>query len=217
MVLCEDNLEYLTLNAECLALAARCLEEFYALADQKGAEVARGKPPEFYPLATTDPNFSDYSVTSWLLARETVERPDGTPLSASGISKYKWKNKTTFSDWDAGVVWLLKPHRLVAVEKWSGTMLHPNRTGKWHTMMSAFAHFSFLFTEKSAVLVDLQSTSFLILHTDHLITYRQLCHTRFIRAAYKWQSRYVWQGTVQHNDPHGGGVCTHVGLVYSKN
>ncbi|EIW65126.1 uncharacterized protein TRAVEDRAFT_42510 [Trametes versicolor FP-101664 SS1] len=141
MVLCEDNLEYLTLNAKHLALAARCLEEFYALADQKGAEVAR-----------------DYSVTSWLLAQETIERPDGTPSSASGISKYKWKNKTTFSDWDAGVVWLLKPHRSVAVEKWSGTMLHPNCTGKWHTMMSAFAHFSFLFTEKSAVLVNLQSS-----------------------------------------------------------
>lgn len=168
MVSCEDNLEYLTLDAERLTLAARCLEEFYALADQKGAEVARGKPQQInISQSLTGLNSSDFSVTSWLLARETVERPDGTPSSASGISKYKWKNETTFSDWDAGVVWLLEPRRSVAVEKWSGTMMHPNRAGKWHTTMSAFAHFSFLFTERSTVLADLQSASFAVLCADH--------------------------------------------------
>ncbi|KAI0629563.1 kinase-like domain-containing protein, partial [Trametes polyzona] len=65
---------------------------------------------------------------------------------------------TSFADLDAGVIWLLEPRRSTAVNKWSGTMVHPNRLDKLHMTMSAFAHFSFLWSESTLVFADLQSS-----------------------------------------------------------
>lgn len=105
--------------------------------------------------------FLDFGFSSYLLARENTEPgPDGAPPSkASGISPEKWRSDWPFSDWDAGIVWLLEPRRSHVADRWSGTLTQPNRQNKRFATMGAFAHFAMLLSEMNIVLVDLQSMS----------------------------------------------------------
>ncbi|KAI0641518.1 hypothetical protein C8Q79DRAFT_316050 [Trametes meyenii] len=141
-VTCEENRAALILDAERLALAQMCLKEFYRLAETQGAEVSQ-----------------EFTVTEWLLAQESIElSADASPSMASGISKEVWNSDASFSEWDAGLVWLIEPRRSATVTRWSGTMQQSNRTNKRQSTMGAFAHFSFLWSEKESVFVDLQSS-----------------------------------------------------------
>lgn len=109
--------------------------------------------------------FADFQFSSYLLGRENTEpgHEGAPPSKASGISPEKWKSDWPFSDWDAGVVWLLEPLRSHLVDRWSGTLSQPSRQNKRFATMSAFAHFSMLLSEMRLVFVDLQSMSTVVL------------------------------------------------------
>ncbi|KAI1781872.1 kinase-like domain-containing protein [Ganoderma leucocontextum] len=142
-VSCTDNAHFLTLEAQRLELGNMYLSEFYKHARTQGADVS-----------------TDFGFTPYLLARENTEPGlDGaTPSKASGISPEKWKSDWPFSDWDAGIVWLLEPRRSHLIDRWSGTLSQPSRQNKRFATMGAFAHFSMLLSENSMVFVDLQSS-----------------------------------------------------------
>ncbi|PIL27237.1 hypothetical protein GSI_10381 [Ganoderma sinense ZZ0214-1] len=143
MVTCTQNAHFLTLEAQRLELGHVYLIEFYKHARNQGADVS-----------------TDFQFSSYLLARENTEPGcDGAhPSKASGISPEKWKSDWPFSDWDAGIVWLLEPLRSHLVDRWSGTLAQLNRQNKRFATMGAFAHFSMLLSEMNIVFVDLQSS-----------------------------------------------------------
>ncbi|EJF58403.1 hypothetical protein DICSQDRAFT_66970, partial [Dichomitus squalens LYAD-421 SS1] len=68
-------------------------------------------------------------------------------------------NKTSFSKQDAGLVWLLEPERSVAMERWSGTMAHPNHADKRGATLTAFVHFAYVYSHRTLVFSDLQTSS----------------------------------------------------------
>lgn len=79
-------------------------------------------------------------------------------------------------DLDAGIMWILEPLRTSRTDKWTGTLVQPDVRSKKAATISAFGHFSLLFSQYSMVFVDLQSAS-TVCHLDYLVTdyYYRLC------------------------------------------
>ncbi|KAJ7221193.1 kinase-like domain-containing protein, partial [Mycena rebaudengoi] len=59
---------------------------------------------------------------------------------------------------DSAITWLLEPLRSAAMDRWSGTLLHPNHSNKAGLTMDAFMHFSFVYSQSTLVFSNLQST-----------------------------------------------------------
>lgn len=79
---------------------------------------------------------------------------NSTPSPASGVVAAEFTSETE-------IIWLVEPKRSTIVERWSGTMEHPNHPdNKIGQTMSAFAHFSWICSKQTMVLVDLQSESY---------------------------------------------------------
>lgn len=150
----------------------------------------------------------DFEVTQWLLAREELKDGDGTPSSASGISGEAWKTGSV-ADWDAGIVWLLEPRRSSIVQKWSGTMVHPNRSDKLHMTMSAFAHFSLLWSQYTLVFADIQSKCYISKYL--LLSLNSSPLHRLIRG--EGRSESGWENPFRHHDPHSFWVSSYLHLL----
>jgi hypothetical protein len=87
---------------------------------------------------------------------------DFGPSPASGIAAEDYTRELTANDPDLdgpfGVTWLVEPKRSSLVDRWSGTMQHPNYPdNKFGQTINAFAHFSLVYSKQSMVLADLQS------------------------------------------------------------
>lgn len=93
------------------------------------------------------------------LAREVIDTENSVshPSPASGVLSDQWSD-ASFADQDAGVVWLLEPERSAAVERWSGTMEHPAHHDKRGATLVAFVHFAYVYSLRTKVFADLQST-----------------------------------------------------------
>lgn len=98
---------------------------------------------------------------------------DSGPSPASGISIEDYTTETSEEDADdstrdhPGILWLVEPKRTPLTDHWSGTMQFPNSTNKPGKTMSAFTHFSWVFTKETMVLADLQSKYFALLHLQY--------------------------------------------------
>lgn len=73
-------------------------------------------------------------------------REIGEPSPASSLPNF---------DEDAAV-WLVEPRRTKSVRKFSGTLVHPNRTDKLGKTLSAFSHFVYELSGQEIVLADIQ-------------------------------------------------------------
>lgn len=102
---------------------------------------------------------TDFEFTEAFLVKEVLG--DGSPSPAAGISSADFSRELSELDFDLappGIVWLVEPKRSTVVERWSGTLQHPNfPNNKYGQTMSAFAHFTWIYSVKSMILVDLQS------------------------------------------------------------
>ncbi|KAJ7915414.1 kinase-like domain-containing protein, partial [Mycena leptocephala] len=56
---------------------------------------------------------------------------------------------------DAAIPWLLEPLRGASIERWSGTLQHPNHDNKTG---HAFMHFSYVYSQQTLVLADIQGS-----------------------------------------------------------
>lgn len=73
-------------------------------------------------------------------------REIGIPSPASGLQPV---------DIDKAV-WLVEPRRTTSVQKFSGTLAHPNREDELGLTLIAFAHFIYDTSDKEFVLADIQ-------------------------------------------------------------
>ncbi|THU79071.1 hypothetical protein K435DRAFT_973281 [Dendrothele bispora CBS 962.96] len=128
-----DNANYLLHEYSNILRGNFWLGEFYDLADDENVEVSK-----------------TFSFTECYLACEVIS-VDGFASQASGA------REKTLTD-DDEVFWLIEPKRARAVDRWSGSMDHPNFLGKRHQTAMAFAHFTLEISKGSLVYVDLQST-----------------------------------------------------------
>jgi hypothetical protein len=80
-------------------------------------------------------------VSDGFLVREI-----GSPSPASGLQPV---------DIDKAV-WLIEPRRTTSVQKFSGTLAHPNREDELGLTLIAFAHFIYDTSDKELVLADIQ-------------------------------------------------------------
>jgi hypothetical protein len=62
-------------------------------------------------------------------------------------------------DPDAAILWLLEPLRGASIERWSGTLQHPNHDNKTGQTIDAFMHFSYVYSQQTLVFADIQGTS----------------------------------------------------------
>lgn len=53
-------------------------------------------------------------------------------------------------------VWLVEPRRTTSVQKFSGTLAHPNREDELGLTLIAFTHFIYDTSDKELVLADIQ-------------------------------------------------------------
>lgn len=100
---------------------------------------------------------TDFEFTDVFLAREVLG--DTGPSPAAGISSETLAlEQSAAADTPVDVIWLIEPQRSAVVDRWSGTMQHPNYSNnKIGQTISTFAHFSLIYSGKTLVLVDLQS------------------------------------------------------------
>ncbi|KAJ7796448.1 kinase-like domain-containing protein, partial [Mycena olivaceomarginata] len=111
---------------------------------------------------------SEFEVTDFILAREGVDglTDSFTPSPASGIrqsdyaslpdtEKDELKTNTALI---SSVTWLLEPERgNVQLRKYSGTLDHPRYSDKQGATINAFQHFSYLYSNNTLVLADIQA------------------------------------------------------------
>ncbi|KAJ7478049.1 hypothetical protein B0H11DRAFT_2424682 [Mycena galericulata] len=98
---------------------------------------------------------NDFIFSSGLLVREIIG-PSG-PSPASGVTADSFQQSLEANP-DSAVVWLLEPLRGSAMERWSGTLKHPNHGNKPGQTMDAFMHFSYVYSQKTLVFADLQGS-----------------------------------------------------------
>nr|VWP00214.1 Increased rDNA silencing protein 4 [Ganoderma boninense] len=139
-VSCAENLNALECDAERLYQGTYFLKKFYQTASERGVEV-----------------FERFEFSHCTLAREALDGDDSQPSPASGILSAQWSD-ASFSDRDAGVVWLVEPERSTTVERWSGTMEHPNHHDKQGATLMAFVHFAYVYSLRTKVFADLQTS-----------------------------------------------------------
>ena len=63
---------------------------------------------------------------------------------------------------DSAIVWLLEPMRGSSIERWSGTLKHPNHDNKVGQTMDAFMHFSYVYSQHTIVFADIQGDFFVL-------------------------------------------------------
>ncbi|KAJ7495783.1 kinase-like domain-containing protein [Mycena galericulata] len=118
-------------------------------------------------------DISDFEVTDFLVAREGViakdvsETPSFIPSPASGI---KLSDYQVLSDNQkdeivmdnkiiSSVAWLLERERSnIHFRKYSGTLEHPHHTDKQGATINVFQHFTYLNSNKTLVLADIQGS-----------------------------------------------------------
>ncbi|KAJ7821357.1 kinase-like domain-containing protein [Mycena leptocephala] len=118
-------------------------------------------------------DISDFEVTDFLVAREGViakdasETPSFIPSPASGI---KLSDYQALSDDQrdeivmdnkiiSSVAWLLERERSnIHFRKYSGTLEHPHHTDKQGATINAFQHFTYLNSNKTLILADIQGS-----------------------------------------------------------
>ncbi|KAJ7692019.1 kinase-like domain-containing protein [Mycena olivaceomarginata] len=112
---------------------------------------------------------SEFEVTDFILAREGVDglTDSFTPSPASGIrqsdyaslpdtEKDELKTNTALI---SSVTWLLEPERgNVQLRKYSGTLDHPRYSDKQGATINTFQHFSYLYSNNTLVLADIQAS-----------------------------------------------------------
>lgn len=98
----------------------------------------------------------DFQFTEFILAREIVEEIGPSP--ASGISMKAWEDHVSDDPSDTFVTWLLEPHRLTHVQRWSGTMAFTNDIDKSAQTINAFVHFAYIWSQETLLFADVQST-----------------------------------------------------------
>ncbi|KAJ7074933.1 kinase-like domain-containing protein, partial [Mycena belliarum] len=110
---------------------------------------------KFYERSVeTDTEVStNFMFADALLVREVVNQ-DG-PSPASGVSMDSFLDAMDDNP-DSTIVWLLEPLRGSAIERWSGTLKHPNHTNKPGQTMDAFMHFVYVYSQQALVLADIQ-------------------------------------------------------------
>ncbi|KAF7371475.1 Kinase-like protein [Mycena venus] len=114
------------------------LDQFYARADETETEVS-----------------NNFMFSRSLLVRETIE---GTgPSPASGVSMQAFLDSMDRNP-DTAIVWLLEPSRGSAIERWSGTLQHPNHENKPGQTIDAFMHFSYVYSRQTLVFADIQGS-----------------------------------------------------------
>ncbi|PIL31224.1 hypothetical protein GSI_05922 [Ganoderma sinense ZZ0214-1] len=142
-VSCSENLNALECDAERLYKGTYFLNKFYETATERGVEV-----------------FERFEFSHCALAREVLDSENSAscPSPACGILSDQWSD-AGFSEQDAGVVWLVEPERSAAVERWSGTMEHPNHHNKRGATLVAFVHYAYVYSHRTEVFADLQTSS----------------------------------------------------------
>ncbi|KAF7354438.1 Kinase-like protein [Mycena venus] len=114
------------------------LDQFYARADETETEVS-----------------NNFMFSRGLLVREIIE---GTgPSPASGVSMQAFLDSMDYNP-DTSIVWLLEPSRGSAIERWSGTLQHPNHENKPGQTIDAFMHFSYVYSRQTLVFADIQGS-----------------------------------------------------------
>ncbi|KAG7091746.1 hypothetical protein E1B28_008147 [Marasmius oreades] len=174
------NAEYLVKETEVQYSMKYFLEEFYANA------------------RTTGESFSDdFIVTDCLLAREVVI--DSTPSRASGLTKEDFAIQDSVFDNDPpdsedigndgsetaghplperlGPTWLIEHERPTQVTKYSGTLQQSSRQTLPFMTMSAFAHFSLIWSNGERVFADLQSSPGVLDSMPVRILFDGMAHT----------------------------------------
>ena len=73
----------------------------------------------------------------------------GTPSAASGLAPFKTDN----------MVWFVEPRHTRSVQKFSGTLVHPDRQDKVGLTLASFAHFVYDASHEELVLADIQVMS----------------------------------------------------------
>lgn len=96
-------------------------------------------------------------ITKVLLMYEKIGM-GSSPSVASGVSREAY-DKQLEAHPGAMVTWMLEPLRSQAVDHWSGTMVHTNRSDKNHQTINCFVHYSYLWAQKSLLFADIQSKS----------------------------------------------------------
>ncbi|KAJ7437237.1 kinase-like domain-containing protein [Mycena galericulata] len=118
---------------------------------------------------TEEIEISEFEVTDFIIAREGVDglTDSFTPSPASGIRQSDY---TSLPDTEkdelrtntaliSSVTWLLEPERgNVQLRKYSGTLDHPRYSDKQGATINAFQHFSYLYSNNTLVLADIQAS-----------------------------------------------------------
>ncbi|KAK6984680.1 kinase-like domain-containing protein, partial [Favolaschia claudopus] len=112
---------------------------------------------------------TDFEVTDFILAREghTVSTGVFTPSPASGVDSTAY---STLPDEEkeelignscliSSVTWLLERERSnFQFRKFSGTLDHPHYTDKQGATINSFQHFTYLYSNRTLVLADIQAS-----------------------------------------------------------
>lgn len=98
----------------------------------------------------------DFAITKVLLMYEKIN-VGASPSVASGVGREAYDKELEAHTGGVMVTWMLEPLRSQAVDHWSGTMVHTNRSDKNHQTINCFVHYSYLWAQKSLLFADIQS------------------------------------------------------------
>ncbi|KAJ6611239.1 kinase-like domain-containing protein, partial [Mycena sp. CBHHK59/15] len=115
------------------------LDQFYARAVETETEVS-----------------NNFMFSRGFLVREIIEGTGRSP--ASGVSMQAFLDSIDRNP-DTSIVWLLEPSRGSAIERWSGTLRHPNHENKPGQTIDAFMHFSYVYSRQTLVFADIQGNT----------------------------------------------------------
>ncbi|KAJ7133796.1 kinase-like domain-containing protein [Mycena filopes] len=136
----EENSAQLANEMTRLARGQWFLDRFYERAEETGTQVA-----------------SDFVFADGLLVQEIIGDCSLIPSPASTVSMDMFLEATSAHP-DSAITWLLEPLRASALDRWSGTLEHPLHSDKAGMTMDAFMHYSYVYSQKSFIFADLQST-----------------------------------------------------------
>ncbi|KIM35059.1 hypothetical protein M413DRAFT_79793 [Hebeloma cylindrosporum] len=91
----------------------------------------------------------------------------GSPSPASGLPPMEFDK----------AVWLVEPRRTTSVQKFSGTLAHPNREDELGLTLIAFTHFIYDTSDKELVLADIQGSPMSIDKRDVMVLFDLMSHT----------------------------------------
>jgi len=66
-------------------------------------------------------------------------------------------------------IWLVELHRMKAIQKFSGTLIHPCCTDRLGMTLSAYAHFLYEWSGHELVLADIQGATHLLTLDESLL------------------------------------------------